>query len=77
MNIQIIELTQGSAKIHGNIYHNHDNQLRRAVGTFTYIYRTSEGGTVRDQDGKCWDWWPTDEVIEGTNFTRIKIVPAT
>jgi hypothetical protein len=60
----------------GNLYHNHSNQLRRAVGRHTVIYVGDRAGTVRDKAGQCWDWWETEQGILGTPFRRIKIVPA-
>ncbi len=71
MNVVILKAAMG------NIRNNHANQLRRIVGmSFTVIYcGGTTGGTVRDESGKFWDWWPTEEVLEG-GFTRIRVVSA-
>ncbi len=74
---QIIQMTMQVAREHGNLWNNHHNQLLRAVGKYTTIYNGgTRGGTVRDRDGKCWDWWPTEEILSSV-FTKIRIVPAT
>jgi hypothetical protein len=65
-----------AARENGNLFHNHPNQLRRAVGFYTVVHFDRNGGTVRDVFGQCWDWWPTDEVIAGTNFTKIHVMEA-
>lgn len=74
--MQIIIIDGFKAKS-GNLYHNPSNQIRRKVGKFSSVYCGGvSGGTVMDAAGKCWDWWPTDEAIAGTNFKVLKIVPA-
>lgn len=74
--IRIIELDSRAVREHGNLYHSHRNQLRRAVGPYTVVYcGGTDGGTVMDRAGKCWDWWFTDEVIVG-NFRKIRVVEA-
>jgi hypothetical protein len=74
---QIIEITPDVVR-QSPLYHNHSNQLRRAIGKFTVVYCGGlAGGTVRDEDGECWDWWFTEEVIPGTKFRKIRIIPAT
>ena len=77
----IIELTAGSSKVHGNLYWNASNQLLRKIGKFSSIYIGGvDGGTVRDENGDCWDWWPTEERIAGlpesSPFRVIRIVKA-
>lgn len=72
----MIEVVKLDPKKHGNLYHNHRNQLRRAIGPFSVVYCGGvDGGTVRDESGKCWDWWPTEEVLAG-GFKKIRIVAA-
>lgn len=71
-----IIIDQTNAKC-GNLYHSPSNQLRRKVGKFSTVYCGGvSGGTVQDRAGKCWDWWPTEEAIDGTPFKVLKIVPA-
>jgi hypothetical protein len=73
----IIEATAGFARKHGNLFHNYQNQIRRIIGEFSVVCSMgAEGGTVRDQSGKCWDWWPTEEVIPGVMWTKVKLVEA-
>lgn len=77
MRVSIIEISGGNWKRLGNLYHSPHNQIRRAVGNFEVVYCGGvEGGTVRDRDGKCWDWWPTEEVIHGTTFRKVRVVEA-
>lgn len=61
---------------HGNLWDSPENQLRRAIGRFATVYVGGvAGGTVRDEQGKCWDWWPTDVVLP-SGFAKIEIVEA-
>lgn len=60
---------------HGNLYHNHSNQLRRAIGRYSVVHVDHRSGTVRDSQGRCWDWWETAEMADD-HFRRIKIIPA-
>ena len=62
--------------IHGNLYHNAPNQIRRAVGRFTPTYIGPRMGTVRDAAGASWDWWETEAAIPGTPFFVVRVVPA-
>lgn len=65
------------ANTRGNLYNNPNNQIRRAIGPFNVVYCGGvRGGTVRSlEDGRSYDWWPTEEKIEG-NWCKIEIVPA-
>lgn len=47
---------------HAPLWNSPGNQLRRKIGRYTTVYcGGTDGGTVRDQDGKCWDWWLADD----------------
>jgi hypothetical protein len=73
MNVQIIEMT--GKHLHGPLYDNAPNQIRRAVGRYSDVYVGDRAGTVRDASGKCWDWWETDEALSG-GFRKLRIVEA-
>lgn len=72
--MKIIEIRNG--KFQGPAYNNPSNQLQRALGDYQTVWCGGvHGGTVRDAQGKCWDWWPTQEPLPG-GFRKLKIVPA-
>ncbi len=73
----LIELDSAAAvKLNAPLWHSPANQLRRKIGPYVTIYSAgAEGGTVRDQQGKCFDWWLTDVVLPG-NFNEIRVVEA-
>lgn len=43
--------------IHGNLWNSPSNQIRRKIGRHSLVDVGHRSGTVRDSDGKCWDWW--------------------
>lgn len=58
------------------LYNSHANQIKRAIGKHSLIYCDgNECGTVMDASGQCWDWWLTDEVIDGIWY-KIRIEKA-
>lgn len=72
----IHEIVQGWAKLNGPLYNSPKNQIRREIGPNVVIYVGDECGTVRDETGKYWDWFTTDEILSG-NFRKINVHPAT
>lgn len=61
MTTQIIELDSfATVAQHGNLWNSPSNQLRRKIGRYSTVYVGDRCGTVRDQSGKCWDWWLLD-----------------
>ncbi len=70
--IEIIDVT--TPKL-GNLYNSPKGQLLQKFGRFETVYVGDRCGTIKNYEGKYFDWWMTDEVIEG-NFKRIEIHPA-
>jgi hypothetical protein len=71
-----MEVVKLDPRIHGNLWNNPSNQLRRKIGPFVVIYHGGAfGGTVKDESGKCWDYFLTDEALPG-GFKKIAIVEA-
>lgn len=71
-----IDITAELIRDTAPLYFSPRNQLRRELGKFETVYCGGvEGGTVRDESGKCFDWWPTEEVLRG-GFRKLCIVPA-
>ena len=73
----IIELDcMATVKHVAPLWNSPKNQIRRKLGPVETVYCGGvDGGTVRDQQGKCWDWWPTETVLSG-NFREIRVVEA-
>ena len=59
----------------GNIRFNTPNQLKALFGKYTEIFIALDCGTVRDEDGKAWDYFQTEEVLEG-GFKKLRVFPA-
>lgn len=74
--IEIIEIVDGYCRDNAPLYHSPKNQIRRTLGKTESVYCGGvDGGTVRDADGKCWDFWPTEEFLRG-GFRKLCIIPA-
>lgn len=74
---RVTEIVQGWARANAPLYWNHANQLRRAVGPYVVVYDGGPtGGTVKDADGKCWDWWPTETPVPRGPWAVVRVVPA-
>ena len=56
--MEIIELdTIQTVKKHGNLYHTARVFLRRQFGHYTTIFTGPDCGTIRDHEGRSWDYW--------------------
>lgn len=61
MAITIIELdSPATVAFHAPLWNSPRNQIRRKVGRYSTVYVGDHCGTVKDADGKCWDWWMSD-----------------
>ena len=67
----ITEITNATK---GPAFNNTPNQLERSLGQYSVIWQSMKCGTVR-ANGKCWDYFQTEEVLEG-GFKKLLIVPA-
>lgn len=71
---RIIEITDAS---HGNIRHNSRNQIRREIGRFTTVYVGERSGTVRDAEGRAFDWWLSETQEAAPGWPKVILIPAT
>ena len=57
--MEIIELdTIKMARKHGNLYHTARAFLQRQFGNhYTTIFTGPDCGTIRDHEGRSWDYW--------------------
>jgi hypothetical protein len=53
MKIAYVNITSG---FKGPLFQSPQNQLGRKLGRYETIVPGPKGGTVKDSDGKYWDW---------------------